>query len=554
MTSSRMKLLILGLDGFDPDLFAIWKDHLPNLARLADNGFFARINSTTPPMTFPAWSTFLTGVNPGIHGIFDFTERKEDRLSVRFINATHRRVPSFLRVASEAGFCVGSVGIPTTYPPEPLNGFQISGFDSPLPSKADASYVYPQELAAKINRKAGGYHFGNFNESRIGPGWHRTVLKKLVQGLDRKKKLVELLLREFSLDCLVLHVGETDTVGHHFWSFNDPESPRYVHTDDKTLSNAIFTIYQKADELCGDVIAACNPEAVLVVSDHGMGGTSDRMLYLNKFLAQHNLLEFSAEDSRSHQMNHLKKLGMKWIPYHLQRHVFRIANGKIASRIESTQRFSGIDWSKTYAYSEELNYFPSICLNLQGREKYGIVPPAEFDQTIKRVKEILLNWEDPETGGKVVADVLRNENVYQGKETINAPDLLLTLNQPDGYNYALGRSTTKECTSPWRKLSPDEYIGYKGGTMNGSHRQKGVLLLNAGGADIPLREDISLQDVAPTALALLGLKVPEWMEGVNLFSETSPASGEIPKSESTKHYSPEQEQDLQDKLRQLGYL
>lgn len=505
-------------------------------------------------MTFPAWSTFLTGVNPGKHGIFDFTERTADRLGVRFVNATRRRRTNFLRIASENGLMVGSVGLPTTYPPETLSGFQISGFDTPLPSKADASYVYPEELAHKIDRELGGYYFGDFNESRIGRNWHRRVLDKLISGIERKEKLTQLFLREYDLDLLLLHVGETDTVGHHFWSFCDPNSPRYVKSDDEQLGDAIFAVYSKADDLVGSVMGAANPDAVMIVSDHGMGGTSNRMIYLNRFLQEVGLFTFSSDTLRSSRISTLKNLGMKYIPYRLQQKIFRMAGGKIASKIESLQRFGGIDWTKTAAYSEEVNYFPSLCLNIKGREPHGIVSPEDVDKVAEEIREALLSWRDPSSGSAVVRAVYRREEVYSGPELDHAPDLLIELNQPDGYSYALGRSSSAVGDGSWRKLRSGEYPGRKGGTMNGSHRQFGTLILRVTDKTLNPPVNATLMDIAPTALNLLEVGIPDWMEGESLTGDQASHPLRSVDIQPEVRYTYGEEQIIRERLKRLGYL
>lgn len=554
MNAKPVKTVVLALDGLDPELFIRWRNNLPNLSALANEGIFYRIKSTIPSMTFPAWSTFLTGVNSGRHGIFDFTERLEGRLRVRFINSTRRRYPGFLRLASDQGLCVGSVGLPTTYPPEKLTGFQISGFDTPLPSKADRSYVHPPELAEKIEREIGGYYFGNFNESRIGRNWHSKVLAQLMEGIERKTRLVHLLLREYPLDLLLLHVGETDTVGHHFWSFYDENSPRYVPTRDHALKRAIQRVYEKTDDLVGEVLSLTQPENVIVVSDHGMGGTSDRMLYLNRFLAENGLLSFQEEDPRARIIGALKRAGMKWMPYRWQQQVFRLAKGEFAASIESLQRFSGIDWGKTLAYSEELNYFPSVYLNLKGREPRGIVDPGDADRVISELSNTLSGWKDPESGTNIVRKVHRREDLYDGPETIHAPDLILELNDCSGYSYALGRSTTPLGRNSWRKMSSLEYIGKKGGSMNGAHRAWGTMILKANNKTAAKKENVSLLDMAPTILHLSGIQIPDWIEGRNLFSDGKLTSAVqfVPVNE--KPYSASEEEAIRKKLAQLGYL
>ena len=68
------RAVILGFDGMDPVLSAryIAEGKLPNLAKLRDTGTFKNLRTTNPPISPVAWSTFMTGVNPGKHNIYDF--------------------------------------------------------------------------------------------------------------------------------------------------------------------------------------------------------------------------------------------------------------------------------------------------------------------------------------------------------------------------------------------------------------------------------------------------------------------------------------------------
>ena len=145
------RVLVIGLDGATFDLIEPWKEELPNLAGLMEGGAWGRLRSTVPPVTFPAWTSLATGTNPGRHGIFDFTQRVPGAYRVEFVNATFRRQPSVWRHLSKAGRRVGVMGLPAAYPPEAVNGFFISGFDSPVATGIDRSFVHPPKLLSLIH-------------------------------------------------------------------------------------------------------------------------------------------------------------------------------------------------------------------------------------------------------------------------------------------------------------------------------------------------------------------------------------------------------------------
>ena len=122
-----MKLLIIGIDGATLDLILPWveSEHLPTIGRLIKSGVHGDLASTLPPVTSPAWPTFMTGCNPGKHGVFDFIQPTGSDFSL--VNATKIKQPTIWQRLSSAGYRVGVLNVPVTYPPKPLNGFMISG-------------------------------------------------------------------------------------------------------------------------------------------------------------------------------------------------------------------------------------------------------------------------------------------------------------------------------------------------------------------------------------------------------------------------------------------
>ena len=81
------RLLIIGLDGFDPDLFERWETLLPNLSLLKRKGFYIRLKSVFPPDSVPAWTTIYTGLSPDKHGIIhsiDYLEKNYRKLKFDF--------------------------------------------------------------------------------------------------------------------------------------------------------------------------------------------------------------------------------------------------------------------------------------------------------------------------------------------------------------------------------------------------------------------------------------------------------------------------------------
>jgi len=521
------RFLLIGLDGAEPSLLGPWMDagQLPHLAALRERGGLLPCASTTPAATFPAWTSCVTGVNPGRHGIFDFTEMIPGRYAIRFANATHRRAPALWNILSEAGKRVCVLGVPATYPPETVNGIMVSGFDSPVCTAVDASFVYPRSEFASVR----DWRFADFQESHIGPGWHDMALRKLLAGIETKERIACDLLGREAWDFAMIVFGESDTVSHHFWMFHDAHSPRHRpgHED------AIARVYSRLDTAVGRLVAAMGPDTVVgIVSDHGFGGAGTGVVHLNNWLEEAGYLRFEQADSPSR----LKQAALRLTPPGWRGALFRRFQG-LAGRAESQSRFGGIDWYHTQAWSEELNYFPSIRVNLSGREAQGQVAPNDYDPFCEQLCAHLESWE-------VVHKAWRRDELYSGESIERAPDIILELALEEGYSPSCLR---KRGGPAFRRLEDHEYVGGKERGMNGTHRPTGVFMLSE-----PATADrTSLYDVAPTVLGAMEVPAP-LMDGRSLLAPLK--VGESSQySPDEQLYDPAEEEQIEGRLRALGY-
>jgi predicted AlkP superfamily phosphohydrolase/phosphomutase len=135
------KVLVIGFDGMDPRLTSrlMEEGRLPNFVRLAERGGFSRLTTSVPPQSPVAWSNFITGQNPGGHGIFDFIARTPETYlpylstSITDEKGTHnvRQGISFWEVLEQHGVPCTIIRVPSNYPPVPMKGHSISGMGTP---------------------------------------------------------------------------------------------------------------------------------------------------------------------------------------------------------------------------------------------------------------------------------------------------------------------------------------------------------------------------------------------------------------------------------------
>lgn len=548
--------LVIGLDGLDLGLVEEFGEaRLPNLHAVMQAGAYAALRSVEPPATLPNWTTFLTGLDPARHGVFDFTTRRG--YQVRFTAGTARETPTIFVRLDRMGLRCACLSFPATWPPERLErGAFVSGWDAPVAFEADRSFVWPPSLYDETVAEFGVPTFDDVDEFAADTdGWVDALPGALTQRVERKEAWARWLLRRRHWDVFAIYFGETDTASHYLWAHHDPLSPRRPARVSPSQRGGLLRVYQSVDAAVGSLMHAAGPDTeVTLLSDHGSGGSSDKVLYLNRLLAANGLLAFKP-GTRS-KSSALKEIALRRFPPRLRERVFRWRNAWLPSRLESEVRFGNIDMTRTLAFSDELNYFPGVHLNVAGREPNGIVPPEMTWEAADRVRDALLAVTDPWTGRPVFRDVLARETLFEGPYVTRAPDLLLDLHLDEGYSYNLMPSGDgARLSSPWRRLRETEKLGKKGRSLPGSHRGHGFMAMSGPRVRSTGRIDAHIGDVTATLLARLGVSVPSSFMGRVLWEAVGESeSTRMLPSATAQPAVPSNSALIERRLRALGYI
>lgn len=554
------RAIVIGLDGADFSVI----DHLgptamPHLFSLRERGAWARLSSVQPPATLPNWMTFLTGVDPGLHGVFDFTTRTGYR--VAFTGGTVREAPTIARRLDRLGMRCCCVGFPATWPPEPLeHGVFISGWDSPVAFEADRSFVWPPALHDALRRRFGPLRFDDVDEfDAERPGWHQELPAALCARIEQKTELARWLLAQERWDLFAFYFGESDTAAHHLWALHDPASPRHPEGGVSPVEReGLASVYRALDTAVGELVEEAGEGAeITVVSDHGSGGAGETVLYLNRALAEAGLLTFRRLGTLTPLLSRTKDLALTRLPGSVRQTLFSWAGRAVPGWVESRARFGAIDWERTRAFSDELNYFPSIHWNLRGREPHGVVDPRDTPALRREVENALRALRDPFTGAPVIRTVWSREELYGGPFVDRAPDLLFELHLDRGYSYNLMPSAgAPPGTGPWRRLASSEHLGRKGRSLPGSHRPKGVFIA-AGPSVRPAGEiEARMADATVTLLARLGVEPSADMSGRVLREAVRRRRGDaraLPEVEAPARRRGDRSR-VEARLRALGYI
>ncbi len=565
------KAVVIGLDAATWTLIRPWmaEGSMPNLARLMKAGVSGTLESILPPITPPAWTSFMTGKNPGKHGIFHFVETEHGGYAMNYANATSRRSPTVWKLLNDAGYTVGTMNIPFTYPPEKLNGFQISGMDTPSES---SPFIHPPELREELIEHLGEIQLDLRFLGAMTTDERRNQVLAEMEQMDRQwAKAALYLLENHPQDVMMFVFMSIDTVQHYFWQHMDKN--HFIH-DPKLapkFGDAIRKVYERLDAAAGQIIDRLPAEtAVFVVSDHGGGPVVDRTIYLNRYLAQLGLLHYKPKATG----------GLSTIPKKVLRFGFDLLRGTLTSRqksrlsmlfpklVQKTEMaysaFTSIDWSRTKAYcSEVLASPPSIWINLKGLKPQGIVDPEDYDAVVSLIIQKLAELKDPRNGKPVINRVYRRDEIFHGPFAHEGADLILDWWSENSL-FSTQPSFPEDIEKP--ALIIREHRPSETSEWGGTHRLYGILVARAPalktGAEI---ENPHLIDLAPTILHLLGVSVPEDMDGsvlVNAFRpeflaehpvKSGAASG-TSGGDRPSGYTDEESAKVEERLQALGYI
>lgn len=565
------KAVVIGLDAATWTLIRPWMEEgsMPNLAKLMKDGVSGTLKSILPPITPPAWTSFMTGKNPGKHGIFHFVETEHGGYAMNYANATSRRTPTVWRLLNDAGFTVGTMNIPFTYPPEKLNGFQISGMDTPSES---SPFIHPPELREELEKHLGDIQLDlRFLGAMSTDERRQQVLEEMRQMDEQWSKAALYLLENHPQDVMMFVFMSIDTVQHYFWQHMEKEHFLHDPILAPKFGGAIRQVYERLDAAAGKIVDRLPPEtAVFVVSDHGGGPVVDRTIYLNRYLAQLGLLHYNEKATS----------GVRAIAQKVMRAGFSLVRSTLTSRQKvrlaalfpemrrksemAYSSFTAIDWSRTKAYcSEVLASPPSIWINLKGVKPEGIVDPGDYDALIKTIIEKLAELKDPRTGQPVINKVWRRDEIFHGPFANEGADLILDWWSENSL-FSTAPSFPEDTNEP--ALVIREHKPSETSEWGGTHRLHGILVARApafqAGREV---ENPHLIDISPTLLHLLGVPVPEDMDGYVLEGLFKPefltahplrsgAASGTSETDRPSGYTDEESAKVEERLQALGYL
>jgi len=459
MKNKNPKMFVIGLDGAPPELvFEKYRDELPNIKRLMQNGVSGILQSCHPPITVPAWTAMMSSQDPGQLGFYGFRNRAEygyDKMTIATSRAV--RAPRVWDLLSQAGKQVVVVGVPQTYPVNEVNGVMVSCLLTPSTQNA---YTFPHAVRDEIAAQVGEYvvDIKNFRTDDKD-----DLLARIYAMTEKHFHVVRHLLRNKPWDFFMCVEMGTDRLHHGFWKFADPAHRKYE--SNHRFENSICDYYKYLDHEIGAILNLIDDDTtVLLLSDHG-AQKMDGGICINEWLMANGYL-------------------------------FLKENPDGATPLAECR----IDWSKTLAWAEG-GYYGRLFINCKGREPQGIVEWRDYENLLVDLAAQIEAIPD-HLGQPMKTKALLPAQLYRECHGV-PPDLLI-------YFDALQRRSAGSVGSGAvhafdNDLGPDD----------ANHSHEGVFIMrdpmNPNHGQTP--QGMSLFDIAPTMLRSFEMDVPDWMIG-----------------------------------------
>jgi predicted AlkP superfamily phosphohydrolase/phosphomutase len=616
------RLIVLGMDGLDPVLLRTYisQGRLPNFKALAAEGSMRPLATSNPPQSPVAWSSMITGRNPGEHHVFDFVVRNPDthlpevgmtetieeeaRPFQRLYSPTNapklrnrRRTHAFWDVLGHSDVTSTILRSPMAFPAQPMKGRLLTGMGTPdirgtqgvftvfttnptVPAESRGTITRisdeptvktrlqgPRIISAgkrvesgvdlTITRSADGVVLDVEGvEIPLKPGdwsaWQRvgfnlSLLEK-VHGVVRfhltsvkphlvvyaspvnidpqapilpishpplySKDLVEKLgnyhtqgmpydtwaleeghlsesqfldqanavlqedlkriffeLNRFESGLFFAYIGTPDLIQHMFWRYQDPRHPNKGQSRQPRIRDAVPDIYARMDQLLGEIRKRAGADTpLMVVSDHGFGSFR-RSVNVNTWLVRNGYM--------------VLKDGAK----------------------TGADLLADVDWSRTRAYAVG---FGGIYLNVDQRERHGIVKKDDIEPLKAELRKKILAWRDGRRS-RVAKAVYPRDAYLSGPFANDGPDLMIGFNA--GYRAswqtALGGAPAVVIENNMRKWGGDHLCD--------PSLVPGVIVSNR-----PIKKAApTLLDVAPTIWRFFDVKPTDPVAGEALFDPTA---------------------------------
>lgn len=360
------KLMVIGIDGVPFELIQKYADQgiMPNTHRLVKKHRLIRTKVPLPEISSVSWTSFMTGMNPGQHGIYGFMDVNPRNYAFRFPSFKALPVKTTWERIGESGKRSVIINLPGTYPARPLNGVLISGFVALDLKKS----VFPEHYLPLLE----DMDYRVDVDTVLARTEKKLFLNELHDVLLQRYKLYKELQVE-SWDLFYFIITGTDRLHHFFFNAWDDENAPF--------HNEFIDYYRQLDSIIGEITGEMEKQGIpfIILSDHGFVKLK-KEVYISQYLKEWGYLDFTEQ-----QPKNLKS-------------------------ITPDSRVFALDPSRLY-------------INLKDKYGRGCVETGDYPKLCEEIKQRFLDLTID--GQKVIQKVYHKEEIYSGQYVEQAPDLVL---------------------------------------------------------------------------------------------------------------------------------
>jgi predicted AlkP superfamily phosphohydrolase/phosphomutase len=368
-SKSRKRVCVVGLDGVPYSMLIelARSGIMSTVTRLLDIGYLHRMKASLPEISAVSWTNFMTGTNPGSHGIFGFTDFKPGSYEIRLPNFLDLKADTIWDILAERGLKSIVINQPSTYPARKINGVMVSGFVAVDLSRS----VFPQNYFPVLEQM--GYQI-DVDSAKVADN-PSVLWQELSKTMSSHQKALNYFWEQ-DWDYFEFVITCTDRLHHFLWSAYEQK--------DHPFHQPFLDFYQQVDRIIGKILNTFKKmdeaeDNFFLLSDHGFTGIAQEV-YLNAWLEKEGYLSFNSSDPKT--LNEIS--------------------------------------NKTVAFALDPN---RIYLNLKKKFPRGRIEKSDKKELKEEIAEKLLKLEF--NGQKVVRHVFKAEEVYKGKYTSRGPDLVV---------------------------------------------------------------------------------------------------------------------------------
>ena len=424
------RIAVVGFDGIDAALVRRWAaaGHLPAFAQLLETSAWTQFELPPDYSSGMVWPSINTGLAPAAHQAYFGTRLVDGTYTLRPRHHSDLRGTPFWRELAAHGRRLVLLDVPFSRVDAASGGKQIVGWGQHEWGGRRESH--PSHLLAQVERDFGRYPIAPSVEDVWERGGPADLLHGLLQGIERRTRILHHLAGANDWDFLYGVFHEGHGAGHHLWHLSDTTHPRFDARVQARHGDGLLEVYRALDESLRSLVERLGDDAsLMVILSHGMGPNYNGNHLFPELLTRFNrsrggLATNAPSVGTVHRVwestigrlpPRIRRAGLRHVPQHMRRWL-------------STKRrqHPGL-WRSEMAFAlPGLDGFAAVRVNLQGREPAGIVRDDEdYDAYLDALQSEIESWTVGHAARRAVARIHRAARGAEALRLGVAPDLML---------------------------------------------------------------------------------------------------------------------------------